>query len=179
MATDKYRWDLYFDSKKNREPIPVSFDEWDNSVSLSVTRGIANILIAEDILDGETYLLNPAYKSMSNDELRSKLDELFYTDTVVQGTLSSLTNEEYKQARNLVRFLQITVDDPLSIRTKLKVQRDQTISGTDDGSGDNVWESSVKFEPKLTNYSDSLEYYIKLKNYHRKGFRSFQICEGR
>ena len=179
MTHSENYWKLYLDSKKNSEPVSVSFNEKDNSVSLMATRRLVDILTASGVLDGETHLLNPAYKSMSDDELRCQLNELLYTNTGKKLPYMTddghLTYEECDQARNLVKFLQISNGNRLSIRTKLKVRYDTTLSKTVDNSRYNVWTSSVKEGPKLKDSHDILVYYIKLDNYCGVGRRGFLV----
>ena len=175
-------WNLYLDFKKNRGPISVSFDEKDNLVSLAVERQLIKVLVAKNVLNGSTYLLNHDYKNMSDEELHRKLNEVLYTDT---GKLPSsrtenehLTYGECDQARNLVKFLRISNGNRLSIRTKLEVRYDTTLSKIADNSRYNAWISSVKEEPKLKESHDVLVYYIKLDNYYggggRRGFLVFK-----
>ena len=179
MTHSENYWKLYLDSKKNSEPVSVSFNEKDNSVSLMATRRLVDILTASGVLDGETHLLNPAYKSMSGDELRCQLNELLYTNTGKKLPYMTddghLTYEEYDQARNLVKFLQITDGNRLSIKTKLEVRYNTTLSKTVDNSRYNVWTSSVKEGPKLKDSHDILVYYIKLDNYCGRGRRGFLV----
>lgn len=170
MTHSENYWKLYLDSKKNSEPVSVSFNEKDNSVSLMATRRLVDILTASGVLDGETHLLNPAYKSMSDDELRCQLNEVLYTNTGKKLPYMTddghLTYEEYDQARNLVKFLQITDGNRLSIKTKLEVRYDKTLSKTVDSFRSNAWRSAVKEGPKLKEFPDILAYYIKLDSYY-------------
>ena len=101
MTHSENYWKLYLDSKKNSEPVSVSFNEKDNSVSLMATRRLVDILTASGVLDGETHLLNPAYKSMSDDELRCQLNELLYTNT---GKKSYCTVACHSWSNSLQRF---------------------------------------------------------------------------
>ena len=179
MSISKNYWNLRLYSKKNSEPVSVSFNEKDKSVSLMVTRRLVDILAAKGVLDGETYLLNPDYKSMSDDKLRCQLNEVLYADTGKKLPYMTddghLTYGEYEQARNLVKFLQISNGNLLSIRTKLEVRYNTTLSKTVDNSRYNVWTSSVKEGPKLKDSHDILVYYIKLDNYCGGGRRGFLV----
>lgn len=166
MIVSKNYWNLCLDSKENREPVSVFFDEKDNSVSLAVEQKLIDMLVAKNVLNDSTFLLNHDYENMSDDALRYKLlNELVYTDK-----LPSLAYGEYEQARNLVKFLQITAGNRLSIKTKLGMRYDQTMSMSVNKSGYSVWKSIVKEGPKVKASSNDSEYYIKLNNYHARGY---------
>lgn len=173
MSVFKNYWSLYLDSKNNREPVSVFFDEKDNSVSLAAEQKLINMLVAKNVINSSTYLLNHGYENMSDDALRYKLlDELVYTDK-----LTSLSYGEYEQARNLVKFLQINAGNRLSIKTKLEVRYDPTLSRSVDNSRYNVWTSSVKEGPKVKASSNGTEYYIKLDNYYAMGRCGFLVLQ--
>ena len=173
MTITKNYWSLYLDSKKNREPVSVCFDEKDNSVSLAVEQKLIDMLVAKNVLNGSTFLLNHDYENMSDDALRYKLlDELVYTNK-----LPPLSYGEYEQARNLVKFLQITAGNRLSIKTKLEVRYDPTLSRSVDNPRYNVWTSSVKEGPTFKALPNSLEYYVKLDNYYAMGRCGFLVFQ--